>query len=104
MAQLDVFANPIATARRGYPLVAVLQSDLADTGSERLVAPLAVRARMSPTTPRLAPVVAVGGTEYRLLVPRLAMLPVASLRDHRGQLAPYRDAIVAALDLLFLGV
>jgi hypothetical protein len=32
------------------------------------------------------------------------MLPVASLRDHRGQLARYRDAIGAALDLLFLGV
>jgi toxin CcdB len=104
MAQLDVFVNPIAAARRGYPLVAVLQSDLADTGTDRIVAPLALRARISAAKPRLAPVVSVGGAEYVLLVPRLAMLPVTSLRDHRGQLTPYRDAIVAAIDLLFLGV
>lgn len=104
MAQFDVFANPIAAARRAYPLVAVLQSDLADTGSERLVAPLALRARIAVTTPRLAPIVSVGGSEYLVLVPRLAALPAASLRDLRGQLVRHRDAIVAALDLLFLGV
>ena len=28
----------------------------------------------------------------------------ADLHDLRGQLAPYRDAIVAALDYLFVGV
>jgi toxin CcdB len=72
--------------------------------AERIVAPLALRARMTHTTPRLAPLVSVGGNEYLVLVPRLAMLPVTSLREHRGQLAGYRDAIVAALDLLFLGV
>ena len=104
MAQLDVFVNPITAVRRGYPLVAVLQSDVADTGAERLVAPLTPRSRFAPTTPRLIPIVSVAGTEYMLLVPRLAALPVTSLRDHRGQLTRHRDAIVAALDLLFLGV
>jgi hypothetical protein len=40
MAQFDVFVNPISQARRAYPYVAVLQSDLAEAGPERIVAPL----------------------------------------------------------------
>ena len=46
MAQFDVFVNPIVAARRAYPFVAVLQSDLADTGRDRIVAPLAPRGRV----------------------------------------------------------
>lgn len=44
MSQFDVFPNPIARAGRVYPFVAVLQSELAKTGSNWVVAPLAVQA------------------------------------------------------------
>ncbi|HEU0030805.1 MAG TPA: CcdB family protein [Kofleriaceae bacterium] len=104
MAQLDVFVNPISAARRAYPFVVVLQSDVADTGRERIVAPLAPRARLSGTRGRLTPHVMVAGTEYVLFVPRLTAVAVADLRDMRDQLKSYRDEIVAALDYLFLGV
>lgn len=104
MSQFDVFENPIARARRAYPFVVVLQADLADTGRERIVAPLAPRARLTGTTGRLTPHVKVANVDYVLLVPSLAALPAAELRELRGQLSAYRDEIVAALDYLFLGV
>ncbi|MBA2538168.1 MAG: CcdB family protein [Deltaproteobacteria bacterium] len=61
MTQFDVFDNPIAAARRAYPLVTVLQSDLANTGRERIVAPLAPRAKLRGTAGRLTPHVEIGG-------------------------------------------
>lgn len=104
MAQFDVFTNPISRARRAYPLVAVLQADLADTGRERIVAPLAPRTRLEGSVGRMTPHVDVGGAAYVLLVPALAAIHTEDLREHRGQLGRYRDEIVAALDFLFLGV
>lgn len=104
MAQLDVFVNPIARARRVYPYVAILQSDLAETGDERIVAPLAPRARVTGTAGRLTPHVRVLEVEYVLIVPAMAAIAAGELRELRGQLTGHRDAIVAALDYLFLGV
>lgn len=104
MTQFDVFANPIARARRAYPFVVVLQSDLADTGRERIVAPLVPRARLPGTAGRLTPHVEVARVEYVLLVHAMTGVLAEDLCEHRGQLAPYRTEIVAALDRLFLGV
>lgn len=104
MAQFDVFVNPILQARRAYPYVAVLQSDLADTGRDRIVAPLVPRARFTPLAGRMTPQVQVGDVDHVLLVPMLAGMASGDLRELRGQLVAHREAIVAALDLLFLGV
>ncbi len=104
MSQFDVFDNPIVRARRAYPLVAVLQADLADTGRDRIVAPLVPRTRLSGTTGRLTPHVKVANLEYVLLVPSLTAVIADDLRALRGQLTGFRDQIVAALDYLFLGV
>jgi toxin CcdB len=103
MAQLDVFVNPIAAARRAYPLVAVLQSDIADIGRERIVAPLVPRSRITGTAGKMSPHVNIDGAEYVLFVPRLTAVRANDLRDLRGRLTKYRDEIVAALDFLFLG-
>jgi toxin CcdB len=104
MKQHDVFENPIAAARRAYPFVVVLQSDLADTGRERIVAPLAPRAKLAGTVGRMTPHVKVAGSDYVLLVPSLAAVRAADLRKSKGNLASHRTEIVAALDYLFLGV
>ena len=104
MSQFDVFENPIARARRAYPFVVVLQADLAGTGRDRIVAPLAPRARLTGSAGRLTPHVQVAGVDHVLLVPSLAAMPVGDLRELRGQLSPYRTEIIAALDYLFLGV
>jgi toxin CcdB len=104
MAQFDVFVNPIPRARRIYPYVAVLQSDVADTGRERIVAPLVPKARLAGTVGRMTPHVRVANVDHVLLVPSMAAIAVGDLREPRGQLVAHRDAIVAALDYLFLGV
>jgi toxin CcdB len=104
MAQFDVFINPIPQARRAYPYVAILQSDLAETGRERIVAPLVPRARLTGTTGRMTPHVRVGDVDHVLVVPSMTAVAAGDLRELRGQLVAHRDAIVAAIDYLFLGV
>jgi toxin CcdB len=103
MHQFDVLDNPIARARRAMPLVAILQSDLAQTGPDRVVAPLAPTAAMPPLTGRLIPIVDVEGRDYALLVPALTALPAADLRQVVANLAGERTRILAALDYLFIG-
>jgi len=101
MAQFDVFVNPIPRARRAYPYVAILQSEL---GHERIVAPLAPKARLTGTAGRLTPHVRVSDIDHVLLVPSMTAIAAGDLREHRGQLTAHRESIVAALDYLFLGV
>lgn len=104
MSQYGVFENPIPRARRAFPFVTILQSDLADTGRERIVAPLVPRSRMPGVVGTLTPIVRVDGVEHVLLVPRLTPVSATDLRAVKDDLTPHRGEIVAALDLLFLGV
>jgi toxin CcdB len=104
MSQFEVFENPITRARRAYPLVAVLQSDLADTGRDRMVAPLAPRTRLPGSVGRLTPHVTLSKTDYVLLIPSMTAVLAADLRAPRGDIMRYRTEVVAALDYLFLGV
>ena len=104
MSQYDVFDNPIPRARRAFPFVAILQSELADTGRDRIVAPLVPRNRMSATVGRLTPIVKVGGVDHVLLVPRMTAVCATDLRALRDRLTSHRGEIVAALDYLFLGL
>ena len=104
MSQYDVFENPIPRARGAFPFVTILQSELADTGRERMVAPLVARARMPGVSGRLTPIVKVLGVEHVLIVPRMAPVGMTDLRGAKDQLGSYRDEIIAALDFLFLGL
>ena len=104
MSQYDVFDNPITQARRAFPFVAIQQSELADTGRDRIVAPLVPRTRMAGTVGRLTPVVTVAKVEHVLLVPRMTAIVAADLRTVIDRLTASRSDIVAALDYLFLGV
>jgi toxin CcdB len=104
MTQFDVFVNPVPHARRTYPYVVILQSDLSDIGRERIVAPLALKTRVPGSVGRSTPHVMVSDVEHVLFVPKMTAVPAADLRELRGQLSQHRESIVAALDYLFLGV
>jgi toxin CcdB len=104
VTQFDVFDNPVSRARRDFPFVAIIQSEVASTGRDRIVAPLAPRKRMAKLAGRLTPVVSIKGVEHVLLVPRMTSVAVADLRNPKAQLTLYRDVIVSAIDFLFLGV
>lgn len=102
LSQFDVLDNPIPRARRALPFVAILQSDLADTGRERVVAPLAPRAAMPTLGGRLIPIVEGQGRvrSARALTDRLAVM---DLRHVVANLADDRERILAALGYLFIG-
>lgn len=102
--QFDVFDNPVPRARQDFPLVIVLQSDVASVGRDRIVAPLVPRKRMTKLAGRLTPIVSVGGVEHVMLVPRMTSVAAAELRIPRAQLTDRGDDIVLAIDFLFLGV
>lgn len=104
MRQFDVLDNPIPRARRAMPFVAILQSDLAETGRDRIVAPLAPKMALPGLSGRLVPIVTIGDHAYALLVPALTAVPAAELKAVHANLAEYRDRIIAALDYLFLGI
>ena len=101
--QFDVFRNPVPHARRAFPWVVALQSDLAETGRDRVVAFLAPRANFDALPGRLMPLVTVESKEYVLLIPSLTNLPAVDLKRVVDNIGARRDAIVAALDYLFIG-
>ena len=49
------------------------------------------------------PVVEIGGREFVLLMPSITNVPANELRNPVGNLAAFRDRIVAANDWMFLG-
>ncbi|MFO1047262.1 MAG: CcdB family protein [Geminicoccaceae bacterium] len=103
MRQFDVFPNPVARLRRQLPLVVLLQSERARTGRDRVIAPMAARSSLPPLGLRLIPSVEVEGRDMGILVPGLATVAASDLRGAIANIEPARDAIIAALDYLFLG-
>ena len=104
VVQFDVFVNPIAAAHRHYPFVVVLQSDFVDGAREQIVAPLVPRKSLSAIAGRLTPIVVVKSSELVVLVPALAGVRRADLKECVASLAPARTEVLAAIDLLFFGV
>lgn len=104
MTQFEVFANPVARARRAYPYVTVLQTAAAQVGRDRVVAPAAPRAAFPSIPGRLTPVVSIERKDFVLLVTSLTTLPANSLGTGVASLADRREDILAAIDYLFFGV
>lgn len=80
----------------------LLQSDLADVARERIVV-LWDQRKWTGTVGRLIPHVNISDVAHVFVVPAMAAVATADLRERRGQLHPDRDAITAARDYLFLG-
>ena len=104
MPQFDVHTNPVSAARRAYPLVISLQSDLMADGALAIVAPLAPRRLLPGAVGRLTPAVAVDDQEFLVLTNGLTSLPVRDLEKRIANLASQRQRLLAAVDLLFFGV
>ncbi|HYD68232.1 CcdB family protein [Azospirillum sp.] len=102
--QYEVFVNPITRAQRSYPFVVVLQSDLADTGRDRIVGFMAPKTAMPDVKGRLTPIVEVDGSEFVVFVPSLTSVRGSDLGKPVDTVERFRDRITEALDWLFLGV
>jgi toxin CcdB len=104
MAQFDVFVNPIQNARRSYPFVVAMQSDLTINGAEQLVAPIASIDYPQPASRRVSPVVALQGHDLVVVVPRLTVMRSRDLIEKVSSIATARAELLAAIDYLFFGV
>ena len=102
--QLDVFPNPLVRARRSFPYVVLLQSDISAFGSDRIIAFLAAKAQFGSPSSRLMPVVQLTGRDFVLLMPSITNVPVTELGSPIGNLNAFRDLIVDAIDWTFLGI
>lgn len=100
--QFDVVVNP-ETAEAVYrPFLVILQSDLVSGLVSTIVAPLIPREHMAGAD-RLNPLVSVEGREFWLATHELFAVDRRLLRTSVANLESKRDAIIAALDLLFIG-
>lgn len=101
--QFDVVDNPDPLEAELRPYLLNLQSDLVHELTSTVVAPLVPRAHMTGAR-RLNPIVTVGGREFWLATHELFAIDRRILNKGAvTNLANDRDAIVAALDLIFTG-
>lgn len=102
--QHEVFVNPAVRSRTTFPLLAVLQADLAG-GDRRIVAPLVPR-HLPPLPPpvKAVPVVTLDRGTYALMLPLISSIEGNRLRTAVGSIAAFRDDITRALDWLLFGI
>ncbi len=103
MAQFDVYRNPDPRTNSTIPYLVDLQSDLLDILTTRVVVPLVKAAVMGKPARYLNPSFDIEGQLVVMSTPELAGVSLHHLGDKAGSLAPHRDEIIAALDLLFTG-
>jgi toxin CcdB len=99
MPRFDVFRLNQRTAR----YVVDLQSDFLSHLATRVVAPLFTATELAPAASELNPIFEIEGRSRALFPQLLAALPKSDLKTPIANLAPHRDQITRALDLLLTG-
>lgn len=103
--QFDVYKNDNPTSRESFPLLLDVQADLLADLETRVAIPLAPEAAYaSKLLKGLMPVVRVKGKTYVAVTPLMAGIPRRALGSKVANLSQYRSELVAALDLLIIGV
>jgi toxin CcdB len=100
--QFDVVANPDPIEAAHRPYLLILQSDLVSGLTSTVVAPLVPRDQMRGAS-RLNPILPVEGREYWLATHELFALDQRILGGRITTLADHRDAVINALDFVFIG-
>ncbi len=98
MARFGVYKNPDG---EGYLLD--VQADLLSHFNTRVVVPLLPLSRAPTPARTLNPVFDLDGTAHVMVTQFLAAVPEPLLKTCVSSQAHHRDAITAALDLLFQG-
>ena len=100
--QFDVVSNPDFGELAFRPYLIVLQSDLVGGLNSAIVAPLIPRERLNGAA-RLNPLVTFQGRDFWIAIHELFPVDRRLLRTPLANMSIERDAIIAALDLLFTG-
>ena len=85
-------------------LVVVLQSDLLDQLSTRVVAPLVPASSVQSVLQKLNPPVVLGEATYLFMPQLAATLTLTELGTRLGSLSMLHDAFVRAIDALLSGL
>jgi toxin CcdB len=102
LKQFDVVPNPFPRSRERQPFLVALQSDLVRSLDTVVVAPLEPAAS-GTFADRLNPRIDVDGQPFVLVAQELVTVRKSLLGRPQGSIAGARDAVIAALDLLFTG-
>lgn len=101
--QFDVFRNP--NDKKRFPFLLVVQHDLLEDLTVRVVVPLTPKASFGEKTAvRLNPVFTVEGTPVVMLTQLLGAVRASTLGKRVATLSAKRTEIIGALDLLFTGI
>jgi toxin CcdB len=103
MKQFDVLANPFPRSRERQPFLVALQSDLLVHSLDTIVVAPLERAGSDTFADRLNPRVEVEGEPFVVIAQELVTVRKSVLGNPRGSIVSERDALIAALDLLFTG-
>lgn len=103
MAQFDVHAMP-GNSLRAVSLLIELQSDLVLNLDAAVVAPLIPLQLAGLAAKGLNPVLSMGDEQFVLRIEELVAVPRAVLGKTIGSLKSEREALTAAIDLLFFGI
>ena len=101
--QFDVFANPDLESAESQPYFVILQSNAINHLATVVVAPLVAPTRIK-FFERLLPEVIVNGSRFVVATPDLGAFATTLVSSPVANLEIYRDRIVAAIDMLFLGI
>lgn len=104
MAQFDVYQNPNPATNKAIPYYLNVQADLLDSLNTRVIVPLVREEEMGKSVKGLHLRFKVKGETVVLSTAELAGLPMRSLGDKVASLKSKRDEIIAALDLVFVGI
>ena len=105
MAQFDVYRNLDPESHKWAPYLVDLQHDMLSALATRVVAPLIIATPSAePVIQRLNPVVPIQGSNYFLSTTEMASIPINELSQPTENLSPYRDELLAAIDLIFTAV
>ena len=103
MKQFDIVANPFPRSRERQPFLVAMQSDLMVRNLDTVVVAPLERLASGAFVDRLNPRVDIDGQPFALVTQELVAVRRSVLGTPRGSVAEARDAIIAALDLLFAG-
>ena len=103
MKQFDIMANPFPRSRERQPFLVALQSDLMMRNLDTVVVAPLEPAASGTFADRLNPRIEVDGQPFVLMAQELVTVRKSVLGAPRASVAGARDAVIAALDLLFTG-
>ena len=103
MKQFDIVANPFPRGRERQPFLVALQSDLMMRNLDTVVVAPLEPAASGTFADRLNPRIEVDGQPFVLMAQELVTVRKSVLGSPRASVAGAREAVIAALDLLFTG-